>query len=142
MSLEFAYRGHYRRRFGSHRLDPADKNAAGRAQKETSIRTTKTLDPNQATGNDPAYQRARRRVHQLRGFYSNLFTDVVIVGALVVHNLLTDRTYLWVAWVALLWGIGIALHAFSTFARNGPLGADWEERKIGELMERESRGSN
>ncbi|HEV3234381.1 MAG TPA: 2TM domain-containing protein [Candidatus Dormibacteraeota bacterium] len=89
------------------------------------------------TEQDDAYRRARRRVHQLRGFYSNLFMYVVIVAFLAVLNLLTDRSYIWVAWVALAWGLGIALHGYSVFVTHGPLGRDWEERKIRELMERE-----
>ena len=92
------------------------------------------------TGTDTqsdAYQRARHRVGQLRGFYGNLFSYVVIIAFLAVLNLLTDPSYPWFLWAAAGWGIGLAMHAYSTFARNGILGREWEERKIRDLMERE-----
>jgi Na+/melibiose symporter-like transporter len=84
-----------------------------------------------------AYQRARRRVNQLRGFYSNLASYVVVIGFLAVLNLLTDPNYLWFLWAAAGWGLGVALHAYSVFANNGILGREWEDRKIREIMERE-----
>jgi Na+/melibiose symporter-like transporter len=84
-----------------------------------------------------AYQRARRRVGEIRGFYSNLFSYLVIVTFLAVVNLLTDRTYFWFLWVAAGWGVAVAFHAYATFANHGPFGREWEERKIREIMERE-----
>ena len=84
-----------------------------------------------------AYQRARHRVGQIRGFYSNLFSYLVIVAFLAVVNLLTDRTYLWFLWVAAGWGVAVAFHAYATFASRGLFGREWEERKIREIMERE-----
>src|ERR1700730_1166705 len=86
-----------------------------------------------------AYQRARRRVGQIRGFYSNLFSYVVIVAFLAVVNLLTDRTYLWFLWVAAGWGVAVAFHAYATFASRGLFGREWEERKIREIMDRERK---
>jgi hypothetical protein len=41
----------------------------------------------------------------------------------------------WVQWVMFGWGIGVASHAFSVFAYRGFFGAQWEERKVRELME-------
>jgi Na+/melibiose symporter-like transporter len=84
-----------------------------------------------------AYQRARHRVGQIRGFYSNLFSYLVIVAFLAVVNLLTDRTYPWFLWVAAGWGVAVAFHAYATFANHGLFGREWEERKIQEIMERE-----
>ncbi len=86
-----------------------------------------------------AYRRARHRVAQIRSFYSNLFSYLVIVGFLAMVNVLTDRTYLWFLWVAAGWGVAIAFHAYATFANHGVFGRDWEERKISQLMERESQ---
>jgi hypothetical protein len=36
----------------------------------------------------------------------------------------------------LAWGIGLAVHAVVTYGLGGVLGDEWEERKIGELMEK------
>ncbi len=99
--------------------------------------TTTETTPGRVDDQSDAYQRARRRVGQLRGFYSNLFSYVVVITFLAVVNLLTDPHYLWFLWAAAGWGVGVALHAYSTFANRGVLGQEWEERKIREIMERE-----
>ena len=99
--------------------------------------TTPGTTPEGADMESDAYQRARRRVGQLRGFYSNLFSYIVIIAFLAVVNFLTDPHYLWFLWAAAGWGVGVALHAYSTFANNGVLGRQWEERKIREIMEHE-----
>jgi hypothetical protein len=101
--------------------------------------TTTESTPGRVDTESDAYKQARRRVAQLRGFYSNLFSYVVIIAFLAVLNLLTDPGYLWFLWAAAGWGIGLALHAYSTFASHGILGREWEERKIQEIMEREQR---
>lgn len=90
-----------------------------------------------AAPQDDSYERARHRVGQIRGFYSNLFSYVVIIGFLAVINVLTYPGYLWFLYPAAGWGVGIAFHAYGTFARRGIFGRQWEERKIRELMERE-----
>jgi hypothetical protein len=84
-----------------------------------------------------AYDRARRRVGHIRGFYNHLFNYIVINSFLAVLNVLTDPSYLWFFWVAGGWGLAVAFHAYSTFATGGIPGRRWEERKIRELMERE-----
>jgi two-component system LytT family sensor kinase len=106
--------------------------------KEIEMDASDTIEQNSG-GGDEALRRARRRVHQLRGFYSSLFIYVVIIALLAVLNVVTDSSYLWVGWVALFWGLGIAFHAYSVFVSQGPFGREWEERKIRELMERERR---
>jgi hypothetical protein len=98
---------------------------------------TDSANPTSSGDQNDAYQRARARVHRLRGFYSHLFTYVVIVAFLAVLNLWTNPSYPWVLWVAFGWGIGILFHAYSTFVTRGPLGAEWERRKIRQLMDRE-----
>ncbi len=105
------------------------------------MNSTDTLQNATVDTRSEAYQRARRHARQLRGFYSSLFIYVVIVAFLAVLNLWTDASYLWVAWVALFWGLGMAMHAYFIFVANGPFGRNWEERKTRDLMERERRGS-
>jgi two-component system LytT family sensor kinase len=99
--------------------------------------TTTESSPGHVDAESDAYQRARHRVGQLRGFYSNLFSYVVVIAFLAVLNLMTDPHTLWFLWAAAGWGLGVALHAYSTFANHGVLGRAWEERKIRELMEHE-----
>ncbi len=99
--------------------------------------TTPIANPPVGFSEPDAYPRARHRVGQLRGFYSNLVTYVVINAFLAVLNLLTDPSYLWFLWVAGGWGLAVALHTYNTFAHGAILGAGWEERQIREFMERE-----
>jgi hypothetical protein len=90
-----------------------------------------------APSTEVSYQRARQRVGQIRGFYGNLFSYVVVIGFLALINLLTSPSYPWVIFPALGWGLGLGMHAYGTFARSGLLGHEWEQRKIRELMERD-----
>lgn len=83
---------------------------------------------------DERYERARKRVEELREFYGSLAAYVVVMIVLFIVDY-TDRGNWWVYWPAMGWGIFLALHAFRVF---GPgKGSGWEERKIRELVERE-----
>ena len=84
---------------------------------------------------DERYERARQRVEALRGFYMHLAVFVVVNAGLFVLDILSSGGT-WFFWPLFGWGIGLAVHAVSVFAR-GPFGPDWEDRKIRELMERD-----
>lgn len=84
-----------------------------------------------------AYEKATKRVKELRGFYGNLTSYVLVISFLAVLNILTSPGYLWFFWPMIGWGLGIAAHALTTFG----IGKDWEERKIRELMEEERRNT-
>lgn len=79
------------------------------------------------------YKRARKRVKQLKEFYSHLGSYVLVISFLAVINVATGSGYPWVIWPALGWGLGLAFHAASVFMPN-LFGEDWEDRKIRELM--------
>jgi hypothetical protein len=79
-------------------------------------------------------------VHELRGFYSNLITYVIVNVFLIIINLVTSPDALWFYWVTIFWGIAVLIHASKTFILRGKfLGTDWEERKIREIMEKSER---
>lgn len=77
---------------------------------------------------------ARRQVSRLRGFYYHLLVFGVINAGLTAINLIASPGRLWFYWPLLGWGVWLALHAFGTFARYRWLGAEWEERKMQELL--------
>jgi hypothetical protein len=85
------------------------------------------------------FERARRRVEAIKGFYLHLSIYLIVIGALVAIDLVTSSDAFWFYWPALGWGIGIAIHAVVVFI-GGPFGADWEQRKIRKLMERSDAG--
>ena len=81
------------------------------------------------------YQKAKKRVEALKGFYTHLTAYVLVNLLLCTINLLTSPDSLWFYWPLMGWGIAVALHALRVFGIGGWFGAAWEERKINELME-------
>ncbi|MDD5689640.1 MAG: 2TM domain-containing protein [Caldisericia bacterium] len=85
------------------------------------------------------YQEVKKRVEEIRGFYSHLLAYVLVNILLFIINLLTSPGVFWFYWPLLGWGIGVLVHAIGVFGLFGFLGKEWEERKIKELMEKEKR---
>jgi hypothetical protein len=48
--------------------------------------------------------------------------------------LLTAPDQIWFFWSLIGWGIGLAAHGLSVYGLGGFLGAEWEERKIQEII--------
>ncbi len=76
---------------------------------------------------------ARREVRQMRHFYRHLMTYGVIIVFLHIINLMTS-SYYWAIWPTLGWGIAIALHAAKNMDFLPFLNAEWEERKVQEIL--------
>jgi hypothetical protein len=90
--------------------------------------------------NDEKYEKAKKRVQELKKFYGNLFTYAVINVILIIINLVTSPGHLWFYWVTIFWGIAVLLHASRVFVFRGKfLGEEWEEKKIEEIMEKEGK---
>ena len=83
------------------------------------------------------YERARKRVNELKDFYTHLMVYVLVIGFLLVINLVVSPGFLWVIFPAGGWGIGLGIHAFTVWM-DGPFGRQWEERKIRQLMEEQT----
>lgn len=84
---------------------------------------------------DAAYERARKRVREIKSFYSNLISYCIIIPFLTILNLITSPNNLWFFFPMLGWGIGLAAHGMSVFA----IGKNWEDRKIREILEKEKK---
>ena len=85
-----------------------------------------------------AYEKAAKRVKDLKGFYGNLTSYCLVIPFLFILNMITSPDHLWFYWPMLGWGIGILAHAISTFG----IGKDWEDKKIKQLMDEDKRQSN
>lgn len=96
-------------------------------QKITAMTTQNT-----PTSETLAYEKATRRVKELKGFYGNLISYCLVIPFLIFLNLYTAPQYQWFWWPMLGWGIGLASHALQVFG----IGKNWEERKIKEIMEK------
>lgn len=86
------------------------------------------------------YTRAKERVEELKKFYGNLSSYILVISALAIINYYSNGfAYLWFLWAAFGWGIGIVFHALGTFDLNPFMGKQWEKRKIKEFMERDEK---
>jgi len=84
----------------------------------------------------PEYQAARCQVRRLRGFYSHLSVYLAVNAGLLVINLFSSPGRLWVVWPLAGWGMAILIHGFGVFLGGSFFGAEWEQRKVRELVER------
>ncbi|QBN20671.1 histidine kinase [Flavobacterium nackdongense] len=82
-----------------------------------------------------AYFRAKKRVEQLKGFYGNLISYCCVIPILIYINLTYSPHFHWFWFSAAGWGFGLTMHAFQTFG----YGANWEERKIQEILNKEEK---
>ncbi|MGE0801371.1 MAG: sensor histidine kinase [Lautropia sp.] len=90
-----------------------------------------------AGADQDAWQRARKRVRALRGFYRHLAIYLVVNTLLVAINLLTPSSRPW-SWFPLIgWGTGLLAHGLAVWSGSFWLGPEWEARKIAELLARE-----
>ncbi len=69
---------------------------------------------------NPAMERARQRVKEVRDFYYHLMTFVLVNGLIIYLDRRTgpNDQFLgldWAFWVIFAWGFGIAGHAIATF---------------------------
>ncbi|AZB31353.1 2TM domain-containing protein [Chryseobacterium balustinum] len=79
---------------------------------------------------DKAYKKAKKRVEEIKGFYSNLVSYCIVIPFLIFINLTTNSRNHWFWFPLLGWGIGVATHAFQVFG----VGESWQEKKIREIM--------
>jgi 2TM domain-containing protein len=95
--------------------------------------------------NSEKYDRAHKRMKDIKGFYShlvvyilvNLFLTVAHMGILtpgLVDIELTSWSYFTTPF---FWGIGLFFHGLYVFQHKFRFFRDWEERKIKEYMERD-----
>jgi hypothetical protein len=86
--------------------------------------------------NQEEYERARKRVRQIKGFYIHATVFVLVNVFLVILNLATTRREIWFFWPLFGWGIGLVAHGIAVFGFGGLWGREWEERKIKQIVER------
>jgi len=86
-----------------------------------------------------AYERARRRVQELRHLYTHIVVFVVFSIVQFAIDWLQDasgaRHIDWAYWSFFGWGVGVSMHAWSVLGSS--FGQEWERRKIAELVARD-----
>ncbi|MFS0863742.1 2TM domain-containing protein [Fredinandcohnia sp. 179-A 10B2 NHS] len=87
---------------------------------------------------DEHYLRAKKKVQNLKAFYIHLLVYIGVNIMLFFINLSSDAGNWWFLYPLGGWGIGVLVHGISTLFYSG-FGADWEERKIKEYMDKDKR---
>jgi hypothetical protein len=85
---------------------------------------------------DEQYERARKRVEELKGFYIHVIIYVLVNLGIFLMNILGSPGQLWFFWSLIGWGIGLVAHAVGVFGVSWIFGREWEERKIAEIAEK------
>lgn len=98
-----------------------------------SFRAGRNLD------DDPDYRDVRRRVKRRFGFFKHIATFVTLLGVLLAIDLAIDSGEFFVHWVALVWGIFLALHFLNVFIFDVFLSREAEGRMIERELRKRSR---
>ena len=99
------------------------------------------------------YIKAKKRVQDIKGFYSHLAVYIVInifISGIIVYGLSHDEEYSFIEAIThigvystwLFWGIGLFFHWLGVFGFKNLLGRSWEEKKIKQLMDEETDRGN
>jgi sensor histidine kinase YesM len=96
------------------------------------METTKDKD-----NNNNSYLKAHRKVKEMKEFYANLITYILVMPFLIFINYHTYWEFKWFWFPLLGWGMGVAIHGFTVFG----YGSSWEDKKIREIMEKERLNS-
>jgi hypothetical protein len=79
------------------------------------------------------YERAKKHVEELKGFYIHFSIYLIMVPVFIFLNL-KSTGFPWAIFPIVGWGMGVTGHAMEVFNWNPLLGKNWEERKMRELM--------
>jgi signal transduction histidine kinase len=86
---------------------------------------------------ETALAQARKQVQAMREFYLHAAIYAIVITGLWIFNALSSKFW-WVQWPTFGWGIGLAVHGMTVFAGRSFFGAEWQQRKVAELMAREN----
>jgi len=101
-----------------------------------------------------SYERAQKRVNEIKGFYGHLTAYIAVNAVLLlasgkIHFIVLSEGALgnpkfldWIDWnifgTPIIWGIGLLIHALFVFKASPFFGKNWEERQIQKQMNKNS----
>ncbi|AXG74992.1 histidine kinase [Flavobacterium arcticum] len=85
-----------------------------------------------------AYERAKNKVKDIKGFYINLTCYCIVIPVLIFINLRFTPEYHWFWYSTIAWGSGVLIHGLGAFGYLPFMSRNWEERKIKEFMEQDT----
>jgi len=89
-----------------------------------------------------SYQKAIKKVNDIKGFYSHLFVYIFVMFILTIVNIKYTPEHYWFIYPLTGWGLGVFGHGLGVFGTNRIFGSSWEERKIKKFMEEEKNKKN
>lgn len=89
--------------------------------------------------NKGAYERAKKRVKEIKSFYIHLLCYCIVIPLLIFINLKFTPGYYWFIYSVIGWGCGLIIHGLGAFGYLPYMNRDWEERKIKEYMDKEKK---
>jgi len=95
----------------------------------------KIMETTEIYNEQQAYERAKKRVKDIKEFYGNLISYLIVIPVLIIINLKTYPKVQWFWFPMLGWGLGLLFHALGVFS----YGKSWEERKIQEILDKEKQ---
>lgn len=95
--------------------------------------------------NEERYERARKKVKDIKGFYTHLTVYLLVNAGIILLRMgifqgglvnleVPDWTYFTTPF---FWGIGLAFHGLYVFQHKFSFFKRWEERKIKEYMDKD-----
>jgi hypothetical protein len=94
------------------------------------------METQQTIIDEKRYEKAKKHVEELKGFYGNLTAYCIVIPCLAILNYNTNG-FPWVIFPTIGWGIGVTFHGMEVFGYNPLWGKHWEERRIKKLMDDE-----
>jgi len=95
---------------------------------------------------ETSYIRAKKRVDNLKGYYTHLMIYVLVNSIISIRKIIGDMDDGFTFEVAIFdghnftlwfwWGIGLLFHTYKVFGVTLFFSKDWEERKIKEYMDK------
>lgn len=78
------------------------------------------------------YQRAKKRIKEVKGFYGHLASYLSVNAGLFLIDLLSGNGLGWFYWPMIGWGIGLLSHGIRVFGTHGYL-ERWEQKELQKL---------
>ena len=85
------------------------------------------------------YDRAKKRVGEIRSFYYNLMCYCIVIPILIYVNLTYSAHFHWFWFSACGWGVGLLCHGLGAFGYIPFLSKDWEDKKIHDFIEKDKQ---
>ena len=83
------------------------------------------------------YQKASKKVQEIKGFYSHLIAYLFVIPIIAFVNIKYTPEHFRFFYPMIGWGIGVLFHGIGVFGTDNLFGRDWEKRKIKKFMEEE-----